>query len=89
VIRATLNLRLCKKQLVESVARALQPDNERPPSNFKIKHLINSKCELAYLIEGRSENIVRDLLTLLSVVDEISRLTEALKTLFKELNEHN
>jgi len=85
VIRATLSLRLCEEHLAESIARALQPDNERPPPYFKITRVPGGECELTYLIEGGSGNTPRDLLTLLSVVDEISRLSEALKLLVKEI----
>jgi len=85
VIKATLSLRLCDEQLAESIARALQPDNERPPPNFKIIRLRGGECELAYLIEGGSGNTPRDLLTLLSVIDEISRLSESLKLLVEEI----
>ncbi len=85
MIKATLSLRLCDEQLAESIARALQPDNERPPPYFEIVRLCDRRCELVYLIEGGSGNTPRDLLTLLSVVDEISRLSEALKLLVEEI----
>ncbi|MCD6428145.1 MAG: hypothetical protein J7L12_00840 [Desulfurococcales archaeon] len=85
MIKATLSLRLCDEQLAESVARALQPDNERPPPYFKIVRLRSRGCELTYLIEGGSGDTPKDLLTLLSIVDEISRLSEALKLLVEAI----
>ncbi|MCD6278745.1 MAG: hypothetical protein J7J11_03590 [Desulfurococcales archaeon] len=86
MIRAILDLRLCNRQVVESVARSLQPDNERPPPNFKIRHLVNDKCNLVYIIDSKGGDLVKNLLTLLSIIDEISRLTEALSVLFKEIS---
>jgi len=86
MIRAILDLRLCNRQVVESVSRALQPDNERPPPNFKIRHLVNDECNLIYTIDSKGGDLVKNLLTLLSIIDEISRLTEALTVLFKEVS---
>ena len=81
-------LRSCNKDLVQAVAKALHPDNEKPPPNFRISCVIDSNdCTLTYLIEriGRGE-LTKDLLTLLSIIDEISRLSEAVEMLIKNLD---
>ena len=58
------------------LSESLSPD-DIPPRNFIIKHKLNHET-FCYEVECEV-NSSKDLLTLLSILDEVSRLTELLK----------
>ncbi len=58
------------------LSESLSPD-DIPPRNFIIKHKLNHET-FCYEVKGKISSS-KDLLTLLSILDEVSRLAELLR----------
>ena len=82
-IKSTVLFRM-NKELAIALNRALKPDNEQPPKGFSIRSLITDKGLLLMIdFSGMLEE--KELLTFLSIVDEISRLIELFANLVDSL----
>ncbi len=74
-IEARLCIRLSRLD-PKVLSESLMPD-DAPPRNFYIKHDVKGKL---FCYDVRTNRVViKDILTLLSMLDEVSRLTEVLE----------
>ena len=74
-VRASLAVRVFNEALCRAMSVALLPDDKNPPKGFRLESSC-IKSTFVYNITGESDN---PLLTLLSVIDEVSRLLEVIE----------
>ncbi len=82
-MRALLKIRFKDSGIAEAVHGALRPDDSNPPKDFTIDSVAEG-VELTYLVRsGRRPS--EGLLTMLSVLDEISRLSELIEKVIDDI----
>jgi len=66
----------------EALSRAFRPDDEKPPKGFRVSSIPGEEgLRIEICKEGDLSS--RDLLTILSLLDEYSRLTESVTNLLQ------
>ena len=66
----------------EALSKAFRPDDEKPPKGFRVRSIPGEEG-LRIEICREGDLSTRDLLTILSLLDEYSRLTESVTKLLK------
>jgi len=72
------------KREAEAIYKALKPDDERPPKGFEIRSQVVGDL-LLYEVRFKYDN-PSTLLTLLSVLDEVSRIAEMVHDMVARLD---
>ncbi len=72
------------KHEAEAIRKAVKPDDERPPKGFEIRSQVTGDS-LVYEVRFKYGN-PSTLLTLLSVLDEVSRIAEMIHDMITRLD---
>ncbi len=81
-MRACLRIRFEEEKLAKAVRDALRPDDSSPPKGFTIES-VASGGELTYFVKAETRP-PEGVLTMLSILDEVSRLSELIERVVNE-----
>ncbi len=67
-------------RILRAIKASISPDNESPPRGFRIKEELKDSS-LTIEIKGPCDSIPQEIITVLSIIDEVTRLVGGIKEL--------